>query len=706
MAEKVEIIILAKDKASGVLKGINQSFGGLQSAIGTAMKVGVAGVAALGVGMAKLATDAAPLEGIQGAFEGIAEASGRSADEMLAALKKGSAGMVSQRELMMTYNSAAQLVGTTFANQLPDAMGYLGKVSAATGEDMGFMLDSLVKGVGRLSPMILDNLGIQVSLAEATERGAEMFGVAASELTKEQQQAGMMNVVMEKLAANTASMPDVAGSAAAGFAQLQATFADLKDQIGLKLLPAFIPLVSKITDLVSEYGPQLISVIGILVDKFVEFVPQVIGLVEALATGQETGIGFIDTLRGIIDAVAAVVGPILEAIGQFVSWKDVLIALALVVASIVIPALVSIVASAAPIIAIFAAIVAGVALLRTAWEEDWGGIQEKVQAVIGWIQENVVPIFNQVVTFVQTYWPIVRDVITQVMSAIWKVISTVLNAIRDWWKQHGDSVMTIAKFVWNSIKTSIASTIKVIATIITIVATAIKVFWDKWGADLMKLAQLAWDSIKVIVKAAMDIIGFIIDAVAALIRGDWEAFGEALKNIWDTTWEAIKTLVRNALKALTTIISSLMNSVKDAITGPLESAKERAGELAQQLKDAIIEKVQPIVDVFNRIKGAISGAIDKIKDLMDKLGNLELPDWMTPGSPTPLELGLRGIADAMADINATMAESPFARPVGGGARFEAGAGGGETHYHLHINTSASTEPIVDDFEMMRAWAGA
>ena len=171
--------------------------------VGAAAMVGVgiaAGAATAAVaGLSKLAIDAAPVEGLRLAFEGLATSSGQSMDDLLAALQKGSSGMVSQRDLMMSYNQAAQLVGTTFANELPTAMGYLSKVSAATGQDMGFMLDSLVKGVGRLSPMILDNLGIQVSLEEATSRAAQMFGVEADALYKTQVQAGMMNVVLGKI---------------------------------------------------------------------------------------------------------------------------------------------------------------------------------------------------------------------------------------------------------------------------------------------------------------------------------------------------------------------------------------------------------------------------------------------------------------------------------------------------------------------------
>jgi len=73
--------------------------------------------------------------------------------------------MATNRDLMLSFNKASTLVSVDFAKQLPDAMQYLGKVSLATGQDLGFLLDSLVTGVGRVSPMILDNLGIQVALS-------------------------------------------------------------------------------------------------------------------------------------------------------------------------------------------------------------------------------------------------------------------------------------------------------------------------------------------------------------------------------------------------------------------------------------------------------------------------------------------------------------------------------------------------------------
>ena len=99
-----------------------------------------ASIVGLGAAFLKLAADAAPLQGIAAAFEGISG----SAEGTMAALRAGSMGMVTDVELMRNYNQAAQLVSTTFANQLPDAMGYLSKVAAATGQNMDYMMSSLV----------------------------------------------------------------------------------------------------------------------------------------------------------------------------------------------------------------------------------------------------------------------------------------------------------------------------------------------------------------------------------------------------------------------------------------------------------------------------------------------------------------------------------------------------------------------------------
>ena len=119
---------------------------------------------------------------------------------------------------MMSFNQAVGLVSEDFGQKLPVAMQYLSKVAAATGQDMGFMMDSLVRGVGRLSPMILDNLNIQLDLTEAYQEFADANGLVVSEMNKTQQQAAVMEKTLTLLEEKTADMPEVTGTAAATMA--------------------------------------------------------------------------------------------------------------------------------------------------------------------------------------------------------------------------------------------------------------------------------------------------------------------------------------------------------------------------------------------------------------------------------------------------------------------------------------------------------
>lgn len=82
---------------------------------------------------------------------------------------------------------------------------------------------------------------------------------------------------------------------------------------------------------------------------------------------------------------------------------------------------------------------------------------------------------------------------------------------------------------------------------------------------------------------------------------------------------------------------------------------------AQHRVDTVEESIQKIADAFNKIKfpdlpdglGDLGAAFMQLVDLMGQLSLIQLPDWLTPGSPTPLEIGLRGITNAVRQLSTT-----------------------------------------------------
>jgi hypothetical protein len=253
--------------------------------LGAAAKAAVVGSLAIGAGLAKMAVDAAPLEGIKRAFDGLTASIDGGSSKMLAALQKSSKGMIDNRQLMLNFNLASQLVNREFAERLPEAMEYLTKVSAATGQSMDYLMNSLILGVGRLSPRIIDNLAVQISATEAYEKYAASIGKAADELTRQEQQTAMMNLTMEKLKENTASFPDITENATTKLAQFHAALANLRDQIGIAFLPVIKLMVEAFTGLVVSVGPGIVEFVGHLADGF-KAVADVVEVIRHIFAGE------------------------------------------------------------------------------------------------------------------------------------------------------------------------------------------------------------------------------------------------------------------------------------------------------------------------------------------------------------------------------------------------------------------------------------
>jgi len=254
-----------KASAAGKISGAIGTVGavGLGTFAGAAT-VAVGSIAAVTKGLTDMAMEAQAMPAVESAFDGLAASFGTSGQTMLKSLQEGSNGMISNMDLMKSFNLGAQLVGRDFAETLPDAFGYLGKVSASTGESMGYMLDSLVKGVGRLSPMILDNLGIQVSLTEAYDEWALTNGRTVESMTKSEQQAAVMAKTMALLAENTAAMPDIADLASTKIAGFKTTITNLKNELGVAFLPVLTDFLGTLGGLAQAALPSLIPMVKLL----------------------------------------------------------------------------------------------------------------------------------------------------------------------------------------------------------------------------------------------------------------------------------------------------------------------------------------------------------------------------------------------------------------------------------------------------------
>ena len=113
---------------------------------------------------------------------------------------------------------------------------------------------------------------------------------------------------------------------------------------------------------------------------------------------------------------------------------------------------------------------------------------------------------------------------------------------------------------------------------------------------------------------------------------------------------------------------------------------------------------------------AFSKVLSTIEKLADLLGSLTLPPWLTPGSPTPLELGLRGIERAMSSLNGKafggFINNTALLPAnvginGGGSTMMSNSNTRSTVVNLYVNNpNQSSSSILDDVRTLQVLLGA
>lgn len=177
--KKAIIEVNLEDKASAGLKKLQTNtdttadkmkmgFSKIAIAV-TAVTTAVVGTTAA---LMSMATRAGKIEGLALGFE-------RNFGDMEKALqsfRKASAGMVSDFDLMQTANRAALLGVTNDVDELAALMITARLRGREMGMDMTQAFDDIVRGIGRMSPLILDNLGIIIpdAIKESMESMTEL----------------------------------------------------------------------------------------------------------------------------------------------------------------------------------------------------------------------------------------------------------------------------------------------------------------------------------------------------------------------------------------------------------------------------------------------------------------------------------------------------------------------------------------------------
>lgn len=245
------------------------------------------------------------------------------------------------------------------------------------------------------------------------------------------------------------------------------------------------------------------------------------------------------------------------------------------------------------------------------------------------------------------------------------------------WKNDWMGMQTTLKKLWTDTLEPIFSQMKIwLQENIPAAIEKLKEFWE----NVLKPAlEIVWafinDHLLPLFTALGDFLGTVFTLTLTVLAGIWEnVLQPALENIW-------KFVSENLQPIFETLADFWENTLRPALEN--------------------INFLDVLAEHFDNIGGAIQKVIDFIKTLTEKLKKIDLPDWMTPGSPTPWEIGLIGVSKAMGEVQANidMGLGGLAPAFAGGMAAGSPGGGSVTQEtHLHVGVLVADERGLAELE--------
>lgn len=228
----------AQAVAGGVGRGVLQGIGagGVLGGLGIAGGIAIATREMVNLGQAS--TDLAiKAETIGTAYEGATKRAGFAADDFIKKLNDAARGTVDTADLEMSANKALALGVGQNAQQVADLLAIARQKGKDFGEGTNQAFSDIVTGLGRLSPRILDNLGIILSENEIYKKYADAIGVAEGKLSDQEKRQALVNELLrtntDLITKNASAQLDSADK----IARSQATIQEAETRAGKIILP-------------------------------------------------------------------------------------------------------------------------------------------------------------------------------------------------------------------------------------------------------------------------------------------------------------------------------------------------------------------------------------------------------------------------------------------------------------------------------------
>lgn len=267
--------------------------------------------------------------------------------------------------------------------------------------------------------------------------------------------------------------------------------------------------------------------------------------------------------------------------------------------------------------------------------------------------------------------PLVNAASEGLTNIVIPAIQTAGEAVSNFMIAAGEYYTTYIVPLIEQVMTVVAPVIETVRATVENAVTNIGTTFNAVMPEIQKLIQDIWPDIQAIIQGVMTIIMQVVVPTWKWISTQMKLVMNAIRGIIQIVWPAIASIIRSTvgtikivITGISSVISSVQstfNSIKNAITERIESAKEKVDSAVSTVKQVInniSEVISNVQSTFDSIKSAITEPIESAKETVSSvidtikgffpinvgriLDNISLPHFTVNGGQFPYGVGGEG----------------------------------------------------------------
>ena len=267
--------------------------------------------------------------------------------------------------------------------------------------------------------------------------------------------------------------------------------------------------------------------------------------------------------------------------------------------------------------------------------------------------------------------PLVNAASEGLTNIVIPAIQTAGEAVSNFMTAAGEYYTTYIVPLIEQVMTVVAPVIETVRATVENAVTNIGTTFNAVMPEIQKLIQDIWPDIQAIIQGVMTIIMQVVVPTWKWISTQMKLVMNAIRGIIQIVWPAIASIIRSTvgtikivITGISSVISSVQstfNSIKNAITERIESAKEKVDSAVSTVKQVInniSEVISNVQSTFDSIKSAITEPIESAKETVSSvidtikgffpinvgriLDNISLPHFTVDGGEFPYGVGGKG----------------------------------------------------------------